>query len=96
MAQFLNIESNVVYGIYSFFFIPVIASENILVQVLSIVPTKAKVYPLAPLLIDNAPYITFFCPKAFILSGIYHKGSPTLAFICKIIFEAADMFLAGC
>lgn len=75
---------------------PTIASEYTLVQVLSIVPTKAKVKPFAPLEIEIAPYMMFFFPKASKVSGTSHKGRPILAFICKMIFEAADMFLAGC
>jgi hypothetical protein len=75
---------------------PIIASEYTLVHVLSIVPTNAKVKPFTPLEIEIAPYIMFFFPKAFKVSGTYHKGRPILAFICKIIFEAADMFLFGC
>jgi hypothetical protein len=66
------------------------------VHVLSIVPTNAKVNPFAPLLTEYAPYITFFFPNAFIESGTYQSGSPIFAFICKIIFDAADIFLAGC
>jgi len=38
----------------------------------------------------------FLFPKALFESGVYQSGSPILAFICKTILEAADMFLAGC
>jgi len=37
-----------------------------------------------------------FFPKALRDSGTYQSGSPILAFICRMIFEAADIFLAGC
>lgn len=62
---------------------------------MSIVPTKARVKPLAPLLIEMPPYMMLFLPKDWIDLGTYHKGRPTLAFICRMILDAADMFLAG-